>query len=466
MKNREKYKRLINFINSFIIIGVLTAVFAYVWYSYFADNTAVLLKPFFRRGNYVLVAMYALISVLFYRVYGATRVGYMRLLESIYTQVLSILCINAVTYLQLCLIGRWRFLDNLTPILWMTLADLILVVLWAFVARFGYTKLFPPRNVLVVYGRYSPKSIIEKMSSRADKYTICGSVSIDTGMDNVKQQILACGGVILMDLPAEIRNHLLKFCFRENIRCYSVPKISDIMLRHSEEIHLFDTSLLLFRNAGLSAEQQFIKRAFDILFSLLLLILTSPFMLIIAICVKLCDGGPVFFTQDRLTRDGKVFKLYKFRSMYVAKPDAEYCMTRQNDSRITPVGKIIRNIHFDELPQIFNIFKGDMSFVGPRPECPHLAAEYQQIIPEFDFRLKMKAGLTGYAQVYGKYNTTPLDKLKLDMVYIKKYSFWLDLKIILLTVKVLFQKENTEGIKDWQTNAAIEEDLEKIGKNQ
>ena len=464
MKNREKYKRLINFINSFIIIGVLTAVFAYVWYRYFADNTAVLLKPFFRRGNYVLVAMYALISVLFYRVYGATRVGYMRLLESIYTQVLSILCINAVTYLQLCLIGRWRFLDNLTPILWMTLADLILVVLWAFVARFGYTKLFPPRNVLVVYGQYNPKSLSEKMASRADKYNICGFVSIDAGMEHVHQKIRECGGVLLMDLPAEPRNQLLKFCFRENIRCYSVPKISDIMIRRSEEIHLFDTSLLLFRNAGLSAEQQFFKRAFDVFFSLLFLIVASPFMLIIAISVKLCDGGPVFFTQDRLTQDGKVFKLYKFRSMYVAKPDAEYCMTRQNDSRITPVGKIIRNIHFDELPQIFNILKGDMSIVGPRPECPHLAAEYQKIIPEFDFRLKMKAGLTGYAQVYGKYNTTPLDKLKLDLVYIKNYSFWLDLKLILLTVKILFQKENTEGIKDWQTNAATKENLEKIGK--
>lgn len=464
MIKREKYKRIVNFINTFIIIGALTLVFALTWYAYFADSDTLLLKPFFRRGNYVLIALYALIAVLFYRVYGATRVGYMRLLESTYTQILSVLCINAVTYLQLCLIGHWKFLENITPIMWMTGIDLMLVIFWSLIARYSYIKLYPPRNVLVVYGKYSPKSIMEKISTRADKYTICGAVSIKKGMEEVKRQIKECGSVILMDLPAGPRNHLLKFCFRENIRCYSVPKISDIMLRQAEDIHLFDTSLLLFRNAGLSAEQQFIKRAFDIIFSLLFLIVTSPIMLIIAVCVKACDGGPVFFTQDRLTRDGKVFKLYKFRSMYVANPDAAYCMTRQNDSRITPVGKLIRNIHFDELPQIFNILKGDMSFVGPRPECPRLAEEYQQIIPEFDFRLKMKAGLTGYAQVYGKYNTTPLDKLKLDLVYIENYSFWLDLKIILLTVKVLFQKENTEGIKDWQTNAATKENLDKIGK--
>lgn len=464
MEKREKYKRIFRFLNALLIIGLLTAVFAFMWYGNFADNEDQMIKPFFRRGNYVLIALYALILFLFYRVYSAYKVGYMRVLESAYTQVLSVLCANAITYLQLCLIGRWKFLSNIQPILWMTAVDVVLVVLWAIIARFAYMKLYPPREILVVYGKYSPERLIKKMAARKDKYIICGAVNIDRGLDEVKRRIEECGNVLLMDLPAESRNQLLKFCFRKNIRCYSVPKISDIMVRRSEDIHLFDTTLLLFRNAGLSAEQQFVKRAFDVVFSLVFLVLASPFMLIIAIAIKVCDGGPVFFTQDRLTQDGKVFKLYKFRSMYVNREEGEYCLTREHDKRVTPVGRIIRNIHFDELPQIFNILKGDMSFVGPRPECPKLAAEYQQIVPEFDFRLKMKAGLTGYAQVYGKYNTTPLDKLKLDMVYIERYSFWLDLKLILLTVKILFQKENTEGIKDWQTTAATEENLEKIGK--
>ena len=464
MLKREQYKRLFRFMNSVLILGALTAIFAYIWYTYFANSEDLLLKPFFRRGNYVLIALYGVILLLFYRVYGAHKLGHMRLLESAYTQVLSVLCTNAVTYLQLCLIGHWKFLANIRPILWMTLVDVVLVIIWSFLARWGYTKLYPPRKLLIVYGKYDHKSIVQKIETREDKYTICGIISIQEDMDEIKRRIRESGNVVLMDLPAESRNHLLKFCFRENIRCYSVPKISDIMIRQSEEIHLFDTSLLLFRNAGLTAEQQFLKRAFDVLFSLVFLVVASPFMLLIALCIKLCDGGPVFFTQDRLTQDGKVFKLYKFRSMYVNREESEYCMTRQNDSRITPVGKIIRNIHFDELPQIINILKGDMSFVGPRPECPHLAEEYQQIVPEFDFRLKMKAGLTGFAQVYGKYNTTPLDKLKLDLVYIENYSFLLDLKLILLTVKILFQKENTEGIQDWQTTAATKENLEKIGK--
>ena len=464
MSKREKFKRLFRFINTAAIIGVLTAVFAYMWYTNFAENEELLIKVFFRRGNYALVALYAVAMLLFYRAFGAHEVGYMRMMESAYTQVLSVLCANAFTYLQLCLIGRWKFLSNIRPILLMTVVDLVLVILWAVITRLAYTKIYPPRKILVVYGKYNPKHVIEKMASRQDKYIIYDAINIDQGMETVKSRIETCGNVLLMDLPAEERNQLLKYCFRKNIRCYCAPKISDIMLRRAEEINLFDTTLLLFRNAGLSAEQQFMKRAFDVVFSLIFLIAASPFMLIIAIAIKACDGGPVFFTQDRLTKDGKVFKLYKFRSMYVNREESEYCLTREKDKRVTPVGKIIRNIHFDELPQIFNILKGDMSVVGPRPECPQLAEEYRQIVPEFDFRLKMKAGLTGYAQVYGKYNTTPLDKLKLDMVYIEKYSFWLDLKLILLTVKILFQKENTEGIKDWQTTAATAENLEKIGK--
>ena len=128
-------------------------------------------------------------------------------------------------------------------------------------------------------------------------------------------------------------------------------------------------------------------------------------------------------------------------------------LAKKGDSRITPVGRVIRRIHFDELPQLFNILKGEMSFVGPRPEREEIASEYEAVIPEFSFRLKVKAGLTGYAQVYGKYNTTPYDKLKLDLTYIETYSFWLDIKLMLMTFKIIFQKENTEGIEQGQVTA-------------
>ena len=179
-------------------------------------------------------------------------------------------------------------------------------------------------------------------------------------------------------------------------------------------------------------------------------------MLVIALAIKLQDGGPVLYTQDRLTKGGKVFRIFKFRSMWMESEQGVARLARKNDDRITPVGRVIRALHLDELPQIINILKGDMSIVGPRPERPEIAAQYRRQIPEFDFRLKAKAGLTGYAQVHGKYNTTPYDKLKLDLYYIEHQSFLLDVELILLTIKILFIKENTEGVEDDQITAASE----------
>ena len=172
-------------------------------------------------------------------------------------------------------------------------------------------------------------------------------------------------------------------------------------------------------------------------------------MIIVAILIKLYDGGPFLFKQKRLTIDGKVFEVYKFRSMIVdAEKDGVARLASKNDDRITPIGKFIRKVRLDELPQLFNILLGDMSIVGPRPERPEIAEEYMKTMPEFEYRLKVKAGLTGYAQVLGKYNTTPKDKLLLDLMYIEKYSLFLDLKLILMTIKILFMSESTEGVDD------------------
>lgn len=461
-KNREQYKRLIMFVASSFIVLLQTVIFAKIWFDYYVEGD-ILVNPFWERGNYVVVIQYALMIFLFYKLYGGFKVGYLKVFEVIYSQVLSVLCVNAITYIQLCLIVHMKFLSHLKPILVMTALDLVVVLIWVVFMRWIYAKIYPPRKLVLVYGEYSPDGLIKKMAAREDKFAIQETVSCAEDLDFILSKIREYDGVILADVDVGIRNKLLKFCFRNNIRCYSVPKISDIMIQNAEKIQLFDTTLLLFRNRGLTVEQKFFKRLFDIVASVAGLILASPFFVVIALAVKLYDGGPVFFEQDRLTKDGKIFKLYKFRSMRVVQENSEYCMTKKNDSRITPVGKVIRAMHLDELPQLFNILKGDMSMVGPRPECPKLAEEYRRIVPEFDMRLKVKAGLTGYAQVYGKYNTPPYDKLKLDLMYIQRYSLMLDIQLILLTVKVLLQKDSTEGIDEWQNSAATKENLEKMG---
>ena len=453
MKKREQFKGILRFWSSVLLMLLQTGVIAFVWMLCYNDEGS----RYYVRGNYVFIGLYALMLFFLLRLYGGFKIGQVRVQELVYSQILTILCVNAIAYLQMCLIGRWVFLSNLAPIGYMTLANIAIAVLWSFGVNKVYVRIYPPRQILVIYGGRAPENLIRKLKTRSEKYKICEMISCGSNMGVVAEKINGYDSVLLSEVPVDMRDRILKFCYQQNIRCYAVPTVSDIMVMNAEKIQMTDAEMLLFRNQGLSAGQRSTKRMFDVVAGLIAAVIAAPFMIIIALAIKLYDHGPVFFTHDRLTRDGKVFKIYKFRSMRVQQEQGGYCLTRKNDDRITPVGKIIRKLHLDELPQIINIIKGDMSFVGPRPETPALAEEYSKHLPEFPFRLKVKAGLTGYAQVYGRYNTTPADKLKMDLTYIEKYSFWMDLKLMLLTFKILFQKENTEGIEAWQTSAETED---------
>lgn len=226
-----------------------------------------------------------------------------------------------------------------------------------------------------------------------------------------------------------------------------VPKITDIIMKGTAEISAFDTPLVKVRNEGLLPLEGLVKRCFDIALSSVLLLLLSPAFLIIPLLIKAEDGGPVFYRQKRLTLNDRIFEILKFRSMVA---DAEKLTgavkAEKDDPRITNVGRVLRACRLDELPQLINIFLGDMSFVGPRPERPELAADIIKDTPEFAFRTKVQGGLTGYAQVYGKYSTTNYDKLRLDLIYIENYSLLLDLKLLFMTPQILFRKEASEGV--------------------
>ena len=307
--------------------------------------------------------------------------------------------------------------------------------------------------MLLIYGDFNPKQLMEKLDSRKDRYQIREMIHLSAGVDVILEKIREYDTIIIGDIPSRERNRFLKFCYWHEIRCYSVPKISDIIITGADRIDLFDCILMLSRNSGLTIGERFFKRLMDVVISFLACIILSPLMLIIAATIKLYDRGPVFYRQERLTKDEKTFQILKFRSMIVESEEEGARLACENDDRITPVGRILRRSHFDELPQLFNILMGDMSIVGPRPERREIFQQYEESIPEFKFRLKMKAGLTGYAQVYGQYNTVPYDKLKLDLTYIESYSLWLDIKLCFLTVKILFQKEKSEGVGDDHTTA-------------
>ena len=439
-KDRDQYKRLYSLFSAVVLLGILTASFGWVWYSFYSDT---ILLPFYRRGNWVMIGIYAVLILLFSNVFGGLKTGYLKRTDTFYSQSLSMLCVNVVTYFQVSLIAR--DFASVLPMALLTVIDIAVLPIWIVITNQLYFSLYPPRRLVIIYGERAAAELVAKMSRRVDKYMICESVSAEQSWSDMQKAIDRYEGVILCDMPGQLRNDLLKYCFSKKVRVYVAPKISDIMIRGAEEIRLFDTPLLLCRNRGLSLEQRFVKRVFDLIFSLVIGTLLLPISLLIALCIKLEDGGPVLYKQKRLTIDDKVFEVYKFRSMIPNAEEHGPQLATESDNRITKVGSVLRKCRLDEVPQLLNILKGDMSVVGPRPERPELAKQYEESMPEFDFRLRVKAGLTGYAQVTGLYDTVPYDKLKMDLMYIEQYSLLLDLRIIMMTLKIaLFPGESNE----------------------
>ena len=462
----ENVKRMIVLILSFFDLAILTGVYAAFWFTrfypvvrvrrfsangviYFAEGL-----KFYFRGHLLILFIYFVLLWFFLGTYGGLRIGYLKVPDLFFSQIFAIVIVNVLTYFQTSLMRNW--VVDVWPYLIMTGAELAATLLWLLMSAAIYRRIFPPRRLLLVHGTHPIEEIHRKFESRKDKYTITQLADIGMGVPEV-ERLYEEGdfdAIVIWDVPTTERNLLLKYCYGRNIRIYTSPKISDVLIKGSEQMHLFDTPIFLIREQSIRAEQLFIKRVSDIMLSLLLLVIASPIMLVTALIIHFTDGGPVLYRQIRCTKGMKEFQILKFRSMRVdAEKDGVARLAEKNDSRITPVGRFIRSVRIDELPQLFNILKGEMSFIGPRPERPEIIREYVKKMPEFIFRTQVKAGLAGYAQVYGKYNTTPYDKLKLDLTYVENYSIWLDLKLMLLTLKILFTPEATEGVEAGQVTA-------------
>lgn len=454
MKRIESLKRLVILQLSFVGLILQTGVYAYFWMTeYYPFLHMHRRLNFFFKGHVLMFLVYFVLLFFFASTYGGLKIGYLKPVDVYFSQFFSLIAVNVLSYVQISLMANW--LVDARPIAETMLIQIVLSAVWVYICNMFYHKVFPPREILLIHGERPIDSIVAKFNSRKDKYRINRCMDIAEGMEKIKTEITAgYGAVVLWDIPISLRNDLLKYCYSKSVRVYMMPKVSDVLVKGSDQLHLFDTPILLTREYALKIEQRLIKRLFDLFCAVVLLVIASPFMLITAIAIKLYDGGPILYKQIRCTRDAREFYILKFRSMRVdAEKDGVARLAAKNDSRITPIGKVIRAVRIDELPQLFNILKGDMSFIGPRPERPEIIAQYVEEMPEFVFRMKVKAGLAGYAQVYGKYNTTPYDKLKLDLTYIENYSIWLDLKLMLLTLKILFKPESTEGVDGDQITA-------------
>lgn len=450
--NEKQKKSIVKFVYKALAILLAFFTSAQLWY----QNVG----PYWRknfdgsRTLFLVGAIFCFTYWFFVKMYNAQKIGHYRLPELVFSQMLSFaiadFCLYGAAFVWFHDISRMKLLSFLAAYV----AQMFVITFVMYVCNKLYARFSEKVNILIIYGDESYQLLMNKMQMKNYHYRLQECMEDSADFSKMCEAIDQCDDVYLCSVDPAIRNRLVWYCDSIGRDIHISVEIEEVMTMGYDISHAFDTPYIRNKKTPVEWYYPFVKRCFDVVFALIGLVILSPVLLLTAIAIKICDGGPVFFRQERLTQNRKHFYIYKFRSMVLNAEQDGARLAAQNDDRITPVGRVIRSLRIDELPQLLNILKGEMSIVGPRPERPEIEKLYMQEIPEFSLRLKVKAGLTGYAQVFGKYNTTPEDKLKLDLLYINQRSLLFDLRIIFYTMKIIFLPESTEGIEDGKKTAA------------
>jgi len=384
--------------------------------------------------------------------YGGLDVGEKQTRQIVYSMIIVVFFADIFTYLVIQITNPsiwniWQFgFFSIRRLVFTFVVQILFIIAMSYISNHVFYFLNPPRKTMIIYGSNKrPNKLIHKLQKQVHKYHI-NLVMSDIDKNKVFEEILKNDVIVLYNILKEERVEFTEYCYKHKKTVLFNAEIMDVVEFRSRHTLVDDISLFSTNISDFSIEDRILKRLLDIIVSLVGLILTSPFWAIFALLIYMEDKGPVFFTQKRMTKNNREFNIIKFRTMKV---NVENRSATKNDDRITKIGHILRKIRMDELPQILNILIGDMSVVGPRPEMLENVEAYTKEMPEFELRLRVKAGLTGYAQIFGKYNTTPKDKLILDLMYIENYSIFLDIKLILQTVMVFLKiDDSTEGFDE------------------
>ena len=438
VRTKLDFFRLLNII-------LVTAAFAAGWLLYYNE---VITASYQYKGNITVGMLFLVLYLVLARVYDAFAVGVQRRMEQAISQILSVLFADGLMYIVICLLYEW--FAPVWPLLLVFIVQSSVILLWVLLVNRWYYSAVPPLRAVLLHDGTSNAWHLQREMGMDKGLDVIQSMELATCLEEGLLPLEKAEVVFICVAQSPERDAVVNYCIARKLKFVVSPSINDMFINSARHVHMFHMPLLQMHMSEPSLTYIFLKSAMDIVLSLLALLVLWPFMLLIALAVMLYDGGPALYKQVRLTKDREEFELLKFRSMRV---DAEAdgvarLSTGDRDERITPVGRVLRKLRLDELPQLLCILKGDMSIVGPRPERPEIAARYEQFLPEFRLRLQAKAGLTGYAQVYGKYNSTPQEKLQMDLIYISNPSIIEDLKLILTTIRVLFIKESTEGFAE------------------
>lgn len=434
----------------------LTLLCFYIAWLFFRYGQITGMRRYAFRYNYYVTLGYLVCVYFFNRTYNSYLLGYTRIRALIFAQFLSQMFSAGIVWFVVCLAWKhWRWPWTF----FVALAVQVLIdVIWSYFANGYYFKLYPPKKTILIYRNELDKKRFGTIHGRPSErlYKIVEEFQYDGySFQNIRHRLEGYEAIFVAGVHSRCRNGIAKYCKEEGVAGFFLPHVGDVIMQEAKHIKSFDSPVLFVTRSTLNPEYAIVKRAFDMIVSSLMLIVLSPLMLITALAIHFYDGGPAIYKQVRLTQGGKEFEIYKFRSMRVdaEKDGIARLSTGDNDDRITPIGRIVRKYRLDELPQLWNIVRGDMSFVGPRPERPSIAASYYEFLPDFKLRLQVKAGLTGYAQVYGKYNTDPYEKLEFDLLYINNMGIFTDLQLLFATFGILFSKESTEGVEVGQVTA-------------
>ena len=431
----------------FLTKSTLYMILFWLFYGIYAKSNWWLLN--LSRTSGVTIATYVTMNYMFSNIYGRFDIGKRKTKPIIYSMVLSTAFTDIISLFMLSLMNTNEkknptfMLEQPHLMIVIFALQFIVILVYSYCGNAIYFKIYDPENCIVIT---SSQQSLNEIIRGVLKYKLQYKVTkvADYRDEKLRQYIAEFDTVFVYDVPVKERTEIVEYCYQNMKNVYFNPDMHDVIERNSRHIILDDVSMFGNFSKGLTLEQKIVKRAMDIVISIIALILCSPLFLIAVICIKLEDGGKVIFKQNRATRGGRIFSVYKLRTM---KEDVENYSVVENDDRVTKVGKILRKYRIDEIPQFYNVLKGDMSVVGPRPEMLANIFNYTSVLPEFEYRLRVKAGITGYAQIAGKYNTSPKDKLILDLMYIEEYSFWLDIKLLFQTLIILFKKDSTEAFK-------------------
>lgn len=406
----------------------------------------------------ITLSTFVVVGLILTTVYGRYDIGKRKSKPIIYSLALAAIITDLVTYVQLSIMNTnaannktFKF-ENVGLLIAVIVVQVIVIVIFTYCGNYIYFAICDPERCLVITSsQRSLDEVIGRIGKFKKQYRV--NKIADYKDPRLKKYILENDTVFIYDIPVKQRTEIVEYCYQNLKNTYFNPDMADVVEFNSSHIILDDMSMLASEFGGLTLEQRFIKRAMDIFISIVGIIISSPVMLVCGILIKLEDGGKVFFKQNRATRHGRIFSVYKLRTM---KEDVENYSMVEDDIRVTKIGRFLRKYRLDEFPQLINVFLGDMSVVGPRPEMLVNIFNYTEQLPEFEYRLRVKAGITGYAQISGKYNTSPKDKLILDLMYIEDYSVWLDIKLIFQTLIVLLKSDSTEAFKEGQSKAIFE----------